>query len=313
MIIQFSGRSAYNKELLEEINSLCSKYSVDFVVRFYGHYSDSFDCKWLEMIPDAKVLHIDCLMRADNLDVVKSLPNLRELSLGVFELKDTEIMNSPCFTNLTTLYLTETRTKALNLEYLKNLQNLRKLYLTGHTKNIDAIGELPHIEDLGLHSITKKPFTFINNLDRLKSLRITLGGRPNLDEIGPNNIELLQIIWVRGFCEFNNIANFQRLKELQIEDEIQLKSLSITVPMESLVDFKLLNCKSCQHLNGLKNLTNLHQLRINKTNIDLDLFLQQEMPKKLEILAFYTTKKKIDEEIYRKLKSLGYKNGLEDR
>ncbi|WP_350287280.1 hypothetical protein [uncultured Croceitalea sp.] len=151
----------------------------------------------------------------------------------------------------------------------------------------------------------------MNNLKKLKSLHFVLGGRENLDEIEENEIENLEIIRVRAFNSLRNISSFKKLKRLQIEDQIKFKELDFNQALPSLRDFKILNCKTFKHLSGLENLNNLSQLRIYKTDIDFDSFINQSFPKSLDIFAFYTSKTKIDKGIKERLLKLGYKDGLE--
>jgi hypothetical protein len=167
------------------------------------------------------------------------------------------------------------------------------------------------LEYLGLNSISKVKLNFVNKLKKLKSLHFVLGGRENLDEIEENEIETLEIIRVRAFNSFKNISNFKKLKNLLIEDQIQLTELHFDKEISTLADFKLINCKTFKSLSGLEKLSGLKQLRIYKTEINFDEFIQQQFPKSLDILAFYTSKTKIDKEIKKKLLKLGYKDGLD--
>ena len=310
VIVQFSDK-LYTDKILADLNDLCLEYDDNFSVRFYGHYQGSFDCKTLLKLPNIKALWLDCLLKADNLEILTELQNLRRLSLGVFELKETEILQANNLTNLKELIIGETRTKALNLQYLENYKDLNYLIICGHTKNIDVVGNLAELEYLGLNSISKVQLDFVNKLKKLKSLHFVLGGRENLDEIEENEIETLEIIRVRAFNSFKNISNFKKLKNLQIEDQIQLTEIHFDKEIPTLTDFKLINCKTFKSLTGLEKLNGLKQLRIYKTEINFDEFIQQHFPKSLDILAFYTSKTKIDKEIKERLFKLGYKDGLE--
>lgn len=310
VIVQFSDK-LYSEKILAELNELCLEYDDNFSVRFYGYYQGSFDCKTLLKLANIKALWLDCLMKADNLEVLTELKNLRRLSLGVFELKETEILEAENFKNLKKLIIGETRTKALNLQYLENYKDLNFLIISGHTKNIHVVGKLVELEYLGLNSISKVKLDFINKLKRLKSLHLILGGRENLDEIEENEIETLEIIRVRAFNSFKNISNFKKLKNLLIEDQIQLTNLHFDQEISTLTDFKLINCKTFNSLTGLEKLIGLNQLRIHRTNINFDEFIKQQFPKSLNILTFYTAKTKIDKEIKERLLNLGYKDGLD--
>ena len=309
VIIQFS-EPKYSDKMLSEINDLCLEYDDRLRIRFYGFYLQGFDFKTLEKIPNVKSLLVDCLMKAENLDSIKKLENLSRLSFGVFELEDTEILNSENFKGLKELIVTETRTKALNLEYLKDYKDLRYLINGGHKKNIESIGFLKELEYLSFNSVSKAPIDYINGLDKLKTLKFILGGRENIKELHGKGIEELEIVRVRGFNHFENICDFHDLKRLSIEDQIKLEKVDFVSPMNHLSEFKLINCKTCKTLTGLKNLPVLKQLVVYKTDIDFDSFITQQIPDKIEHFGFYTSKSKIDKEIKSKLLKLGYTDGL---
>jgi hypothetical protein len=310
VIIQFS-EPKYSDKMLSEINDLCFEHNDRLRVRFYGFYSQGFDFKTLEKIPNIKSLLVDCLTKAQNLDSIKKLEHISRLSFGVFELEDTEILDSDNFKGLDELIITETKTKALNLDYLKDYKNLRYLLNGGHKKNIEAIGHLKKLEYLSFNSVSKAPIDYINGLENLKTLKFILGGRENIKELHGKGIEELEIIRVRGFNNFENICDFKDLKRLSIEDQIQLEQIKFDKPIKHLREFKLINCKTCKKLTGLSKLPELEQLVVYKTDIDFDTFITQPLPKKIKHFGFYTSRSKIDKEIKSKLLELGHTDGLE--
>jgi protein phosphatase 1 regulatory subunit 7 len=309
VIIQFSDK-VYSDNILAELNQLCLEYDENFSIRFYGHYQGSFDCKTLLKLQNIKALWLDCLSKADNLEVMTELKNLKRLSLGIFEIKETDIFQASNLKNLKELIIGNTRTIALNLQYLENYKDLNLLTICGHTKNINVVDKLTKLECLGLNSISKVKLDFVNKLKNLKSLQFVLGGRENLDEIEENEIESLEIIRLRSFSSFKNISNFKKLKNLTIHDQIKLKDIHFDKDIPSLEDIKLLNCKTFKALTGLENLSKLNQLRIYKTAINFNEFIKQQFPKSLDILAFSTSNLKIDKEIMEQLLKLGYRNGF---
>ena len=300
--VQFSEK-IYTDKILSDIDNLCNMHDDNLCIRFYGHY---FDCNTVLRIPNVKCLYVDCLTDAENVNSLKQLSFLKRLSLGIYELKDTEILSSDNFKKLSKLTISETKTKALNLEYLKEFQKLKSLIISGHTKNITSIGEITELENLTLNAIKKTAVPFINNLKKLKSLRFLLGGRENILEIEENDIENLEIIWVRGFNNISNISKFKKLKTLQIEDQIQLPTIHFDNIFPDLSDLKILNCKTLETITGLKNLPKLSSLVIHQTKVDFDNFMEQELPKQLKHLGFYTTKSKIDKDIKIIIESKGY-------
>jgi protein phosphatase 1 regulatory subunit 7 len=308
--IQFSTKT-YNEHLLTQIDQLCLKHDDNLVIRFYGNNGDSFDCDAVSSIPNVRALNIDCLTKAHNMEAITKLLYLKRLGIGVYEMKETELLSAKNIQTVHELNLGETKTKAFNLEYLKDYKNLSSLGVSSHTKNIDAISTLSDLNSLRLSSITKTSLSFVNALKRLKVLGIFLGGRENIHEILENEIESLELVWIRGLNDLSNIGNFRKLKTLHIEDHIRLPHIHFDRPLPELTDLKVLNCKTLTSLTGLENLQALNHLRISQTNIDFEQFIHQPLPSLLKILAFYTTKSKVDAQIKKELNKMGYVDGMD--
>lgn len=309
VIVQFSEPN-YDQGLLGTLNELCKELNDDLCVRFYGHHSGSFDCSVLQYLPDVKSLFVDCLLSVQNLGFLRQLHSLSRLNVGVFEMAERDFLSWGNLNNLTCLCLVEIRTGSFDLQYLKSYQRLKTLFINGHTKNIESVKYLSNLCKLSLSIPSKIRVDFINELPNLRSLKFILGGRENLDEINNYSIEELEIVRVRGFRTFDNLRNFRSLRSLLIEDQIQLAKIAFNQELPYLADLKILNCKSLSQILGLRWLSNLQQLRVYKTDVDFDEFIKQEFPEKLKILAFYTTKQKIDEKIAVRLNELGYSDGL---
>lgn len=306
VIVQFSDNT-YSDKILKELNTICEKFDKSFGVRFYGHYSSSFDFLTLKKLPNIKCLYVDCLTKVDNFEHLSELQNLEMLSVGYYELKETEFLSFENLKKLSVLYLTETKTKALNLEYLKDYENLEFLILGGHSKNINSLGNLSKLETLYLNSIKKVPLDFINNLGKLKTLKFILGGRESILEINKNRIEHLEITRVRSFDNISNISNFTELKSLVLEDNIKLKAIEFNNEFSKLTDLKIINCKTFNSLAGLEKLTSLNSLTIYKTDLDFEKIINSELPEKLNTFVFCTTKAKVDKKIKQLLSKMDIK------
>lgn len=302
--VQFS-KPIYTKEILSQLNTLALTNSSKFKIRFYGSNNTGIDCEILDYIPNVKALSIDCTNKVKNINKLKQLKFLEKISIGISELEDLDILSYDNLKTVNKLSILDTRSKAFNLEFLRDYVNLTYLQIVGHTKNINSISNLKQLETLSLNSISKVPLDFINHLKSLKTLRIILGGRDNINEITQNTIENLDIIWVRGLNDLSALKNFKNLKNLLVQDEIKLKEISFP-KLDSLEDVKILNCKSLQLITGIEQLKSLNGFRVSKTAIDFEDFSTIKFPKNLKTLAFYTWKSKQDKIIRSRLNELGY-------
>ncbi|WP_123042834.1 hypothetical protein [Cohnella candidum] len=302
--VQFS-RPVYTDEILRELDELCAKLDDRLTVRFYGHYSSSFDFRTLLLIPRVKSLYLDCLAEVSHTEELARLEHLYRLNLNVYELEDPEILRSDNLRSLGELGV-HSEKKTINVEYLKEFRELHTLHAGGKVKNADAIGYVAELETLSLNLGGRIPLDFVNRLGRLKRLILLGGGRENLDEIGEIGIEYLRIDRVVGFSSFANLGNFKALRELRIEDQPRLTELHFDALLERLEDIMIVNCKTLSSFTGLENLPSLRKLVLFKMAVDFETFIQQRRPETLSFFTFATGKAKVDREIQRTLDELGY-------
>lgn len=304
VIVQFSHPDCYTS-ILEEVDDLCERLDENFGVRFYGHYSLSFDGRTLLRIPHVKMLHLNSLVQAHNTETLATLEHLYSLHLGIHELENSDVLGIDSLRSLRDLVIMSDK-KILNLQYFKEFSHLETLHVGGKVNNLDSIGYLEGLNYLALHSISKLPLHFINRLKKLKHLRILLGGREHIREIEENEINDLEICRTRGFHDLSNITNFRALTSIKIEDQAGLREIAFDRGMEAVEEISISNCKGLARLSGLERLPSLHKLRILKTAIDFDSFIGQKLPSTLSELEFITSKSKIDQKIQDSLFKLGF-------
>jgi len=302
--VQFS-KPIYTEKILAQLDALALANSSKFTIRIYSNDRKEIDGEFLDHIPNVKALAIGCAERVKDIKKLQQLNFLEELTMDISDLEDLDILSYDNLKKVSKLSISDTRSKALNLEYLKDYNNLSYLLLAGHTKNINSISNLKQLETLSLNSISKVPLDFINHLKSLKTLRIILGGRDNINEIAENTIENLDIIWVRGFNDLSALKNFKSLKNFLIQDEIKLQEIQFP-KLDNLEDVKILNCKTLQKIGGLEQLVSLTNLRIAGTAIDFEDFSDSKFPENLKTLAFYTWKSKQDKINRSRLDELGF-------
>jgi protein phosphatase 1 regulatory subunit 7 len=301
VILQFSQMPS--GRLLSEINTLCELHTHQLTVRFFSF--EDFDCAVLRHLPNVKSLEVDCIMRANNINVMTELTQLTRLNLGVFELKETEILAANNFKNLTSLNFGATKTKSVNLAPLTNLTQLEWLLIEGHTKNIEAISTLSQLKYLRLHGITKTSLAFVNALKQLKTLELTLGGRENLDEIEENTIERLIIGRVRGLSQINNLSQFTKLNYLFISEQLQLEAINFA-PSSTLKAVGIVNCKQLHTLSNLAQLSDLRYLSLYLTALIFESIMDAGIAKSVQYFTFNTGNLKETNAISARLEALGY-------
>lgn len=306
VILQFD-KPPYSPELLKRINNLCGEFGEKLEVRFYGHYGTHFDASVLRSLPDVAALSIDCLFDVTNLAALNELANLRCLSLGIYNLDDSQILESLQLQNLKKLSIGESLKVNFDLAPLQASHSLTNLYVEKHTKNIDSLATLPALHDLTLRCISKKQgIGFVSKIQSLRRLVVILGGRTDISEVIHPSLEELEIIRVMGFTNFDSIVGFPSLRSLKIEDQIRLEKLLFTELNGKIKSVRIWNCKKLKILKGLEHLNELQSLWIGQTELEVDEILQQRLSPSLKEFAFGSNTRKKSEEISKKLAALGY-------
>lgn len=304
VIIQFS-KPSYSTQLLRELNELSKSLGREFEIRFYGH-SGEFDCSLLQYIPDAPSISIDCMTKVKNLESLSALRNLKKFHLDVFEMDMPDILSESSLQQVESLILGSTRKSNIDLGHLSNFKNLKTFHTTGHDHNLEILTKAPNLTELCLSRIKKNVrLSFVSELRALTKLLIILGGRDSIEEIECEHIKQLEIVRVRGLEKLGNIGRFKKLEEFSVKDQIRLGEIKFD-ENGWLKFITIINCKTLRGIQGLDLLKALKHIRIFETSIDYEEFVSQNLPDSIEILAFYTAKKKRDEEIKIDLKSRGY-------
>jgi protein phosphatase 1 regulatory subunit 7 len=306
LVVQFD-HCIYTPALLAIIDSLCARFGAQLHVRFYGHHTSTFDCRTLERLASVANMGLDSLLHADNTDVLGTLACLSELRIGIFELKDKDILRFHNLQSLRSLTLGDTRTKAIDLSFLAAFQDLELLRVSGHTRGLDAIKGLPALETLALNSIGRLTrLDFLSEMPVLQHLTILLGGRTSIAGITAERLRELEVCRVQGLTDVGDLARFPSLASFALEDQIRVTHLTFASPGSRIESLRLGNCKSLSEIVGLERLSRLRHLRIAMTALDPDALLASPLPASLETVAIYTGNERENKRIRAALDARGY-------
>ena len=188
-----------------------------------------------------------------NFDFYSKLPSLRNFDISSFNTSDYK----PLLENkeLTDLGIGETKSKAVDLSFIKEFTKLTTLYIDGMKKGLESTSELSELERLTFRGVKMNNLDLISNLKNLKQLRLLFGSYKNLDAISNlKNIRTLEISRTR------QIPNYDFLKSMNNLNSLYLEGMS---KMEKLPDLRgLKNLKRIQIDNNSKltDITNINQL-----------------------------------------------------
>ena len=247
--IQFSAPIEPNT--IELLNNHLFAERDDIELRAYGFYDQPCDLNFLSALPNVTRFTIDCITEAVNLDAITQLNKLKSLNIGVYYLESFKIL-SYLPNTLETIILGQTKSKKPDLAVLERFRGLKKIYIEGHTKNIEVIGLLHQLEDVTLRSVTTKHVEYLTPLKKMWSLDIKLGGINNFSAIeGMENIKYLELWQVRGLNDLSFISTLTGLQYLFLQSLTNVEVLPVLSGLPKLRKIFL------ESMKGLKNISSL--------------------------------------------------------
>ncbi|HZG24305.1 MAG TPA: hypothetical protein VEZ17_06990, partial [Chitinophagaceae bacterium] len=223
-VIQFSKPlETFTFELL---NDLLFAIRDDIELRVYGAYGWKCDLSFLSALPNVTCFTVDCISdEVYHLDAIIQLKKLKSLHIGISSLDSFDILCHIPDT-LEFIMLEQTQSQKPDLAVLERFTQLKKIYIEGHTKNIDVIGKLNQLEEVTLRSLTTKQVEFLTPLKKMWSLDIKLGGLNNFEAIeGMENIKYLELWQVRGLNDLSFISTLTGLQYLFLQSLRNLETL----------------------------------------------------------------------------------------
>lgn len=209
-------------------------------LRIYGHYSESLP----------------------NLAFLRHYPFISGFQVDVFLLRSTEgVEHLP--ESLEFFGFGQTKTRNISLDFLRRFGRLKDLYLEKHTKEIEAISTLSHLEQLTLRSVTLPDLRLLLPLRHLWSLDIKLGGTKDLrllPQIG--GLKYLELWMIKGLQDLSVIAEVPTLQNLFLQ---ALKNVTVLPSFRNLRHLRrvtLDTMKGVADLSPIADAPNLEELLV---------------------------------------------------
>ena len=156
--------------------------------------------------------------------------------------------------SLENLHLGEFNSKKISFNFFADLSNLKSLNVVKQPKGLESIVQLSKLTELALTGYSIEKLYFLNDLKSLKRLYIGFGTSNNIDTINQlENLEELDILWVKQLADISAISKLTNLIKLKIENEKQIKYLPDFSQLKRLKNIRLMNISNLEDISSLKN------------------------------------------------------------
>ena len=187
----------------------------------------------------------------ENLDFLKYFPGVKKFSCDVWNLETLDgIEYLPG--DLEYFGFGQTKKKSHSLKFLRRFPGLKRLFLDGHKRDIEVVGEMPILEKLDLRSITLPNLEMFSGLETLWWFTLKLGGTKNLKALPDiGNLKYLELWRIRGLEDISMISEITSLKFLFLQTLNRITELP---------DFSRNQQLKQIHLQANRNITDLSPL-----------------------------------------------------
>ncbi len=238
-IVQF--REALSPDELELVSALLRAHP-GVGLRVYGFGRGPYPTlDYLEHFPTVERVEIECYDLQDISGLRFLRPDLKRLSLG------------------------QTK-KRFSLALLERFSRLERLWLFGHTKEIEVLGQLKQLRRLSLRGITLPSLRLLTSLDQLEIFELKLGGTRDLGELPRiGRLRYFEAFLVRGLSDLGPVAEIESLEYLFVQAQKQVISLP---SFERTVRLRRVHLET---MKGLKDLAALSRAPALETLIAVDM------------------------------------------
>lgn len=163
-------KSIQTSQAIEEqvyllLNNILFSIRPDIQLRLYAFYHQTCDLAFMSKMTNVKHFAADCIMDATNYDRIAEIPNLKSLSIGIYNLSSFDFLKRATW-DIESLSIHATKSTKNNLEFIKHFNNLKSLYLENQDNGIEIISQLHNLEKLTFRSISVDNLSHIINLKK---------------------------------------------------------------------------------------------------------------------------------------------------
>jgi Leucine-rich repeat (LRR) protein len=190
---------------------------------------------------------------------LSKIPNCRNFGVNSYLTKDFKPIET--LSQLTKLHLGETKSIAVDIDFIKTFKNLEVLNIDGMKKGVENIKYLTKLYSLNLRGVKLKNLNWINSLEKLKLLKLMFGSYQSLQSLAElKNLEYLGISRVRQIENYDFLKALSNLKFLHFEGLATMEAIPSFQGLENLKKLQIENLAKLKDIKEIAILKNLEEL-----------------------------------------------------
>lgn len=197
-----------------------------------------------------------------DLSFYNQIPNIRNFTISSFNTKDYSKLNSNI--NLKHFGIEETKSKAVDISFIKEFKDLESLYVDGMKKGLENIKHLPNLKKLTFRGVKFDNLNFLTELKKLQELNLLFGSYKNLDSISElKQLKSIEFSRVRQIPNFDFLNSLENLEKIEFEGMSQIESIPDLSKLEKLNRIHIHNNLRLQNIKPVGEIPNLKLLQLS--------------------------------------------------
>ncbi|WP_299122400.1 hypothetical protein [uncultured Winogradskyella sp.] len=197
-----------------------------------------------------------------DLSFYELIPNIRNFTIATYHIKDYSKLNSN--SKLKHFGIEETKSKSVDLSFIKEFKDLESLYVDGMKKGLENIKHLPSLKTLTFRGVKLDNLDFLTELKKLQELNLRFGSYKNLNSISKlMDLKSIEFSRVRQIPNFNFLNSLENLEKIEFEGMSKMESIPDLSKLEKLKRIHIHNNLRLQNIKLIGEIPNLKLLQLS--------------------------------------------------
>ena len=197
-----------------------------------------------------------------DLSFYKLIPNIRKFTIATYKIKDYSILKTN--TKLKHFGIEETKSKAVDISFIKEFKDLESLYVDGMKKGLENVEHLSKLKTLTFRGVKLENLDFLTELKKLEELNLLFGSYKNLDSISKlKQLKSIEFSRVRQIPNFDFLNSFENLEKIDFEGMSQMESIPDLSKLEKLKRIHIHNNLRLKDIKPVGEIPNLKLLQLS--------------------------------------------------
>lgn len=199
---------------------------------------------------------------AQDLSFYSHIPNIRKFTIASYNTKDySKLLTN---TKLKHLGIEETKSKAVDLSFIKEFKDLESLYIDGMKKGLENVKYLKKIKQLTFRGVKMDDLEFLSDLNNLEELNLLFGSYKSLNSVAKlKQLKSIEFSRVRQIPNFDFLNSLENLESIEFEGMSKMEKMPNLSKLTRLKKIHINNNLRLQDIKSIEKITNLKLIQLS--------------------------------------------------